>query len=84
MDTFDQLVHDLDTERLSLSMLSLALRTHYRHSKDIPENVKDLICGDKDDNSIALGHGLIHSSCNLLINSIGYILLTSRMNKEDK
>ncbi len=50
MNKFDQLVNDLDTGKLTPNMLQMAYRAHIRNSKQIPEGVKDFLCGCGDSN----------------------------------
>jgi len=45
MDKFTQLVEDLNTGKLSLTQIHIAIRAHVRDRDDLPEGIKDLLCG---------------------------------------
>ena len=45
MNKFDQLVEDLLEGRLSLNQIQMAIRAFVRQRDDLPEGVKDILCG---------------------------------------
>ena len=45
MDKFSQLVQDLEDNSLGLLHIRNAVRAHIRSRKDIPDGIKDLLCG---------------------------------------
>ena len=45
MDKFSQLVEDLVEGNLTLTHIQSAVRFSIRQRKDIPEGIKDLLCG---------------------------------------
>ncbi len=51
MDKFSQLVEDLVSGDLGLNHIQIAIRTSIRRDKDLPEGIKDLLCGSRPKNS---------------------------------
>lgn len=51
MNKFDQLVQDLDDNKLSFLHIQIAMRTHIRNRKNFPDEIKDLLCGRGDSNA---------------------------------
>lgn len=47
-DKFSQLVKDLKDGKLGLNHLQIAYRTYLREREDLPEGIKDLLCGGKN------------------------------------
>lgn len=45
MDKFSQLVQDLEDGSLGLTHIQSAIRASIRNRKDIPDGIKDLLCG---------------------------------------
>lgn len=72
MNKFDQLVEDLVSGDLGLTNIQIAIRTSIRRRKDIPEGVKDLLCG-KQRNT-----GLIYKMFVPIQNVIGAMELAYR------
>ena len=70
---FDQLVEDLVNGDLGLTHIQMAIRTSIRQRKDIPEGVKDLLCG-----SSAHDSGLIYSMFKPIKEAIGTVELAYR------
>lgn len=68
---FDQLVKDLDDGTLTYLHIQIAYRTHLRHSKVIPENIKNLL-------SVAGGGGLAGEVFQLLAQIISKVELAYR------
>ena len=85
MDKFSQLVEDLVKGDLSLTHVQIAIRTSVRQRKDIPEGIKDLLCGRGKHYS-----GLIYTMFKPINEVIGSIELAYRRgsqthsNKEEK
>ena len=52
---FDQLVEDLLSNELTLTQIQIAMRTYIRRRKDIPEGIKDLLCGRAEGASGLIG-----------------------------
>ena len=48
MDKFSQLVEDLTTGDLTLTQVQIAIRASIRRDKNIPEGIKDLLAGKKN------------------------------------
>ncbi len=45
MNRFDQLVDDLTTGKLGLTLVQQAIRLYIRNREDIPDPIKDILCG---------------------------------------
>ena len=73
MDKFSQLVEDLKTGALTYTHVQGALRASIRGSEDIPEGVKDLLCGRGPRYS-----GLIYGIFKLIPEVIGTVELAYR------
>ena len=52
---FDQLVEDLLSNELTLTQVQIAMRTFVRRRKDIPEGIKDILCGRAEGASGLIG-----------------------------
>lgn len=76
MNKFDQLLNDLDSGELSTTHIQIALRSHFKNRKDIPDGVKSLICGTSDTS------GLIFRFFKLMDNTIGSIELAYRRGEQ--
>lgn len=77
MNTFEQLVDDLDTGKISLTVIHMAIRAHVRNSKHTPEEAKDILCGSGDNNP-----GLIYLQFRVLSETIGAFELVVRRAKD--
>ncbi len=76
MNKFDQLVEDLLSNALGHTHLQIAYRTYIRQRKDIPEEIKDLLCGTE-------GHsGLIGSIFQQISSTISAVELAYRRGKD--
>lgn len=76
MNKFDQLVEDLSAGKLTHTQIRIAYKCYIRRRKDIPDGVKDLLCGGK----VLGGHmsGLIDDIFSLLGETIGRTELAFR------
>lgn len=72
LNAFEQLVEWLDTGKISYIMLIIAFKTHIKNTKEIPSEVKDIICGENQK------VGIVHPIFRLLFNVISYIELAYR------
>jgi len=72
-NAFERLVSDLNEGRLGLTMVGIAVKAHVRQNPDIPEPVKDLLCGKGD-----CFPGLLSRHWNLLGEMIGTTELAYR------
>ncbi len=48
IDKFSQLVEDLTTSDLTLTQVQIAIRASIRRDKNIPDGIKDLLAGKKN------------------------------------
>ena len=69
---FDQLVVDLSGGELTLTMVQIAIRAYFRQREDIPEGIKDLLCGTGDSG------GLIYKQFSLISLTAGSLELAYR------
>ena len=72
MDSFTQLVKDLDEGKLTLRMICIAYKTHIRNRKDLPDGIKDFLVGDEGKTSI------IHRQFDLIGQYVGFAELIYR------
>lgn len=70
MNKFEQLVEDLKTGSLSLTHIQMAIRAYIREDKEIPDRIKDLLCGQGESQA-----GLILNTFNLIRETIGSMKL---------
>lgn len=77
-DKFTQLVNDLDSGKLSLIQIQLAVRSYIRHADYIPEETKSILCGDVNDS------GLIFKMFALMKHTIGEMELAVRRAKDSR
>ena len=77
MNKFDQLVNDLDTGKLSLNIIQMAIRAHVRESKHTPIEAKDILCGSGDNSP-----GLIYKQFRVISETIGAMELVVRRAKD--
>lgn len=70
---FDQLVEDLTTDKISWTMLQTAVKASIRNRKDLPEGIKDLLCGRSAHHA-----GLIQKHFQLISETIGSMELAYR------
>lgn len=77
LDRFSQLVEDLTTGKLTLTQVQIAIRASIRDRKDVPDEVKDLLCGG---GSGLGGHsaGIIYRMFNNIQEVIGTVELAYR------
>lgn len=73
MNKFDQLVEDLTTGKISHTMLQIAYRAAIRQRKDLPEGIKDLLCGRSEYHA-----GLIYQQFKVISETIGSMELAYR------
>jgi hypothetical protein len=79
MNKFDQLVDDLEKGRLTLNMVQIAIRTYIRRRRNLPEGIKDLLCGNSESNV-----GLIFKMFQTIREVIGAMELAYQRGKDDK
>ena len=77
MNKFDQLVDDLNTGKLSLTMIQIAIRAHVRDSKSVSVECKDILCGSGETNA-----GLIYKQFRVIVETIGGMELAVRRAKD--
>ncbi len=65
MNKFDQLVQDLLDGKLSHTHVQIAYRTYIRQREDLPEGIKDILCGPSG------GSGLIGRAFDQISEMIG-------------
>ncbi len=70
-NAFEQLLKDLDDGALGYTQLHIAYRTHIRHSKVLPEEIKNLL-------SVAGGGGVLGDAFQLIAEIIGRVELAYR------
>lgn len=75
---FTQLTEDLKSGELSLTHVQIAIRIYVRDSKQVPNGVKDLLCGANDSSS-----GLIYKMFMPIQQVIGSMELAYRRGKLD-
>jgi len=73
---FDQLVEDLVSGELGLTHVQIAIRTSVRRRKEIPEGIKDLLCGRGESHA-----GLIYHMFRPIQDVIGAMELAYRRGK---
>mgnify|MGYP001577680575 FL=1 len=78
MNKFEQLVDDLNSHKMGMLHIQNALRAHTRHRPEIPEQIKDLLCGKNEGDG-----GLIREFFKLLQRTIGTTELAYRRGKQD-
>ncbi len=76
-DKFTQLVDDLVEGELGFNHLQIAMRQSIRKSKDIPEEIKDLLAGSGESDA-----GLIYKMFAPISEVIGTIELAYRRGKD--
>lgn len=79
MNKFDQLVEDLVNGDLGLTHVQIAIRTSVRRRKDIPDGVKNLLCGEGEHYS-----GLIYTMFKPIQEAIGTVELAYRRGKQEE
>ncbi len=72
-----QLISDLESGELSLSLVSMAIRTYVGRNKKIPEGVRNLLTSPE-------GGGYIHAQFRIIQNMIGTMELAYRRGSFDK
>ena len=72
MNRFDQLVQDLMDGKLTLNHIQIAYRTYLRQRTDIPEGIKDILCGTDG------GAGLVGKAFNQISETVGSVELAYR------
>jgi hypothetical protein len=70
MNKFDQLVQDLLDGSLSLNQIQMAIRASVRQNPEVPEEIKDLLCGRGEAFS-----GLIYKIFKVVQEAIGAVEL---------
>lgn len=71
-DKFTTLVEDLNSGNLSYNQFQIAYRTHIRQSERIPEEMKDILCGNDS------SQGLIREAFSLINHIVGGMELAVR------
>jgi len=66
MNKFDQLVHDLKTGKITHIQLQIAFRASIRERDDIPDPIKDILCGRSESHS-----GVIYKAFAVIYEIIG-------------
>ena len=77
-DKFTQLVDDLLERKLSPLNLQQAYRSYIRQRKNLPEDIKDLLCGRSESDS-----GLIASQFHMISQMIGNMELAYLRGKQE-
>ncbi len=77
MDRFTQLVDDLTEGRLSLTQVQIAIRASVRQRTDIPDQIKDLLCGKNEYDA-----GLIYHMFKPISHAMGAVELAFRRGKD--
>jgi hypothetical protein len=77
MNKFDQLVKDLADGSLTFLHVQIAMRASVRDRKDLPEGIKDLLCGKGESNA-----GLIYRTFRLINETIGALELAYRRGED--
>ncbi len=75
MNRFDQLVEDLNNGNLTHTHIQIAYRTYIRQNDNIPEGIKDILCG------VEATGGLIGRAFNQISEIIGGVELAYRRGK---
>ncbi len=73
MDKFTQLVEDLVDGKLGFNQIQMAMRASVRQRKDVPESIKDLLCGRSESHA-----GLIYKMFKLIQEMMGSMELAYR------
>jgi hypothetical protein len=77
MNKFDQLVQDLLDGKLSLNQMQMAIRAFVRQRDDLPEGIKDLLCGRGEASA-----GLIYKMYKPIQEAIGSMEMAYRRGKD--
>ena len=78
MDKFTQLVEDLNTGKLSLAHIQIAIRAHIRDRDDLQEGIKDLLCGKSETNA-----GMIYKMFKPIQEIVGAMWLAYDRGRDD-
>ncbi len=78
MNKFDQLVEDLESGDLSHTLIAIAYRTWVKRRKEIPIEMKGLLCGESEGDS-----GLIGKHFALLATTIGSMEVAVRRARDE-
>ena len=78
-DLFTRLVADLNSGKLTLRHLEIAINVHVRDSEYTPESAKSILCGNLPTQS-----GLIHKFFQLMRETIGGFELAIRREQAEK
>jgi len=76
MNKFDQLVEDLVTNKITLTMVQLAIRESVRRCEVTPDECKSILCGGPSNS------GLIYRQFSLISQMIGGMELAVRRAKD--
>lgn len=79
MDEFNRLVNNLIEKKINLNIIQMAIRTSIRKRKNFPDEIKDLLCGESDQQP-----GLVCSQFKILIDTIAIVELAYRRGKQVK
>lgn len=82
LNKFDQLVDDLVEGRLSLIQIQIALRASIKLNKRIPEDIKNILCGEMCEGG--QGGGLIYDMFRPIAHTIGGVELAYLRGKQNK
>ena len=77
MNKFNQLVQDLTDGSLSLNQVQMAIRASIRERTDVPDGIKDLLCGKSSSDG-----GLIYKMFKLILDVIGSMELAHRRGEQ--
>ena len=80
-NAFYRIVEDLDSGELSMTHIQMAVKSHYRHAKHVPEGIKDLLCGKESVQGQDCG--IIHRMFKNLNITIGSLELAYRRGEQD-
>lgn len=82
LNKFDQLVADLVEGKLSFTSIQIAMRASIKERKDLPENIKNILCGQMCEGG--QGGGLIYDMFKPIDHAIGYVELAYLRGKQHK
>lgn len=75
---YDRLVDDLKSGKLPLTIVINAIRQSVRESKDVPDEIKDLLCGTESD------AGYIFRQFQVMRDTMGRMKLAYRRGTDEK
>ena len=78
-NAFDELVENLKSGGLTLNQIQMAIREYYRQRADIPDGVRDLLCG-----AGSLNAGLIYKIFQIIDSLCGNLELAYRRGEDNR